>query len=92
MKDCNSPFLDASQNIKAKKFVLKPTKFRFRLFCLIGKSQMYVNFNITFGATTEWCDTGPGASKSHEQSLTHTGCQLNSEKLFFLCLISLQTV
>lgn len=53
---------------------------------------MYVNFNITFRATTEFCDTGPGASKRHEQSLTHTGCQLNSEKLFFLSLISLQTV
>lgn len=28
----------------------------------------------------------------NDLSLTHTGSQLNSEKLFFLCLVSLQTV
>lgn len=45
LKDCNSPFLEASQNIKAKTFVLKPTKFRFRLFCLISHKCTWISIS-----------------------------------------------
>lgn len=37
LKHCNSPFLELSQNIKAKTFVLKHSKFRFPLLCLISQ-------------------------------------------------------
>ena len=90
LKHCNSPFLELSQTIKAKTFVLKPSKFRFPLLCLISQctSISILHLEQRQNSVTQ----GQGHKKSHEQSLTHTGCQLNSEKLFFLCLVPLQTV